>query len=122
MRRLGCGNATSNKELDLRRRLIPEEVHHILFFFSSRRRHTTLTCDWSSDVCSSDLSEEENTAASPIERVINRANQRFARYQDLRIATIPRLQGYGFRARQDIQVGEMDQKIGRASCRERVGR
>src|SRR6266480_7363771 len=27
----------------------------ILFFFSSRRRHTRLTCDWSSDVCSSDL-------------------------------------------------------------------
>src|SRR4051812_49697046 len=27
------------------------------FFFSSRRRHTRLTCDWSSDVCSSDLIE-----------------------------------------------------------------
>src|SRR6266571_8343348 len=27
----------------------------VLFFFSSRRRHTRLTCDWSSDVCSSDL-------------------------------------------------------------------
>src|SRR5690242_21150421 len=27
-----------------------------MFFFSSRRRHTRLTCDWSSDVCSSDLS------------------------------------------------------------------
>src|SRR2546427_9375345 len=26
------------------------------FFFSSRRRHTTFDCDWSSDVCSSDLS------------------------------------------------------------------
>src|SRR5690242_21285935 len=26
------------------------------FFFSSRSRHTSLTCDWSSDVCSSDLS------------------------------------------------------------------
>src|SRR5690242_21409920 len=25
------------------------------FFFSSRRRHTRLTCDWSSEVCSSDL-------------------------------------------------------------------
>src|SRR3989344_9192977 len=28
------------------------------FFFSSRRRHTRLTCDWSSDVCSSDLLEQ----------------------------------------------------------------
>src|SRR6266480_5981924 len=27
----------------------------VFFFFSSRRRHTRLTCDWSSDVCSSDL-------------------------------------------------------------------
>src|SRR5260221_1992890 len=27
------------------------------FFFSSRRRHTRSLCDWSSDVCSSDLPE-----------------------------------------------------------------
>src|SRR5205085_6527814 len=25
------------------------------FFFSSRRRHTRFDCDWSSDMCSSDL-------------------------------------------------------------------
>src|SRR5947209_18648317 len=28
---------------------------HIFFFFSSRRRHTRYWRDWSSDVCSSDL-------------------------------------------------------------------
>src|SRR2546430_11676183 len=28
-------------------------------FFSSRRRHTRFDCDWSSDVCSSDLSGTE---------------------------------------------------------------
>src|SRR6266478_6717293 len=27
----------------------------VYFFFSSRRRHTRFDCDWSSDVCSSDL-------------------------------------------------------------------
>src|SRR2546427_8223580 len=27
----------------------------VFFFFSSRRRHTRFDCDWSSDVCSSDL-------------------------------------------------------------------
>src|SRR6266478_2549538 len=27
------------------------------FFFSSRRRHTRFDCDWSSDVCSSDLDD-----------------------------------------------------------------
>src|SRR6266480_1424255 len=31
------------------------EISTGYFFFSSRRRHTRLTCDWSSDVCSSDL-------------------------------------------------------------------
>src|SRR2546430_6475974 len=31
------------------------EVSRCVFFFSSRRRHTRFDCDWSSDVCSSDL-------------------------------------------------------------------
>src|SRR5437588_4328897 len=30
----------------------------MFFFFSSRRRHTRSLCDWSSDVCSSDLTPE----------------------------------------------------------------
>src|SRR5260370_11096627 len=34
-------------------RPLPREVRP--FFFSSRRRHTRFKCDWSSDVCSSDL-------------------------------------------------------------------
>src|SRR2546430_7544788 len=35
----------------------PPEGYCLLlsFFFSSRRRHTRFDCDWSSDVCSSDL-------------------------------------------------------------------
>src|SRR5947207_11394372 len=31
----------------------------LFFFFSSRRRHTRSLCDWSSDVCSSDLSRSQ---------------------------------------------------------------
>src|SRR5688572_31218796 len=31
------------------------------FFFSSRRRHTRFDCDWSSDVCSSDLAGADAT-------------------------------------------------------------
>src|SRR5260221_8281519 len=31
----------------------------LFFFFSSRRRHTRSLCDWSSDVCSSDLIGED---------------------------------------------------------------
>src|SRR6267143_1326307 len=42
-------------------RLATVSIHCVLgevvgeFFFSSRRRHTSWNCDWSSDVCSSDL-------------------------------------------------------------------
>src|SRR5256885_6909844 len=37
-----------------------ERFHHC-FFFSSRRRHTRLQGDWSSDVCSSDLTHAKHT-------------------------------------------------------------
>src|SRR5205085_7568387 len=33
----------------------------VFFFFSSRRRHTRFDCDWSSDVCSSDLSKNHTS-------------------------------------------------------------
>src|SRR2546427_7874306 len=37
------------------------------FFFSSRRRHTRFDCDWSSDVCSSDLGSV-NAASAALKR------------------------------------------------------
>src|SRR6266853_110900 len=37
----------------------------IAFFFSSRRRHTRFDCDWSSDVCSSDLQYEMPASGLP---------------------------------------------------------
>src|SRR4051812_49451306 len=43
---------------EARERLRPSQPRPTIgdgFFFSSRRRHTRLSCDWSSDVCSSDL-------------------------------------------------------------------
>src|SRR5256886_11541126 len=33
-----------------------------VFYFSSRRRHTRFDCDWSSDVCSSDLHLANDTS------------------------------------------------------------
>src|SRR3989475_10583710 len=36
----------------------------LFFFFSSRRRHTRFDCDWSSDVCSSDLRRGPKKAAA----------------------------------------------------------
>src|SRR2546430_634105 len=46
-------------------------IHHngnFFFFFSSRRRHTRFDCDWSSDVCSSDLiwSPDLGSAGLPV--------------------------------------------------------
>src|SRR2546430_6039158 len=40
--------------------MIIKNVTDVFFFFSSRRRHTRFDCDWSSDVCSSDLGFEEH--------------------------------------------------------------
>src|SRR5882762_1475854 len=38
----------------------------MLFFFSSRRRHTRFKCDWSSDVCSSDLGWDKVRLTAPV--------------------------------------------------------
>src|SRR6266481_117089 len=71
------------------------------FFFSSRRRHTRWNCDWSSDVCSSDL------YAIPIDLVLPDA---------LMLAG-----GATQQARVDqLQILRGGIEIGRASCRERV--
>src|SRR5262245_65620350 len=43
------------------------------FFFSSRRRHTRCLSDWSSDVCSSDLSSL--TTSRPIALLAHRAER-----------------------------------------------
>src|SRR5204863_1485520 len=37
----------------------------MLFFFSSRRRHTISLRDWSSDVCSSDLTRSSAATSTP---------------------------------------------------------
>src|SRR2546430_8345130 len=39
--------------------MFEELLFELFFFFSSRRRHTRFDCDWSSDVCSSDLDGAE---------------------------------------------------------------
>src|SRR6476646_3934015 len=40
------------------------------FFFSSRRRHTISLCDWSSDVCSSDLGDLVPAALATLPAVL----------------------------------------------------
>src|SRR5689334_23479686 len=54
------------------------------FFFSSRRRHTRWNCDWSSDVCSSDLETDWiaqhffTGGLMPSHRLIEQVADRFA--------------------------------------------
>src|SRR5438046_3662432 len=47
------------------------------FFFSSRRRHTRLVSDWSSDVCSSDLTEPTSDSVSGF-RISRKPHLQFA--------------------------------------------
>src|SRR5205085_3700748 len=56
------------------------------FFFSSRRRHTRFDCDWSSDVCSSDLAD---SSAVPFQRTTADESARpFLRARVCRIAGV----------------------------------
>src|SRR5437016_10760774 len=85
------------------------------FFFSSRRRHTRLVSDWSSDVCSSDLSSPG--PAWPWLCQLWEARPRVGRLGSLSLsaAAPPRAP-----RRLPRNMNEKRPKIGRASCRERV--
>src|SRR4029453_17831459 len=49
------------------------------FFFSSRRRHTRSLCDWSSDVCSSDLKAHRDRLREESDDMANIAIHGFGR-------------------------------------------
>src|SRR5699024_11230975 len=50
--------------------------HYVFFFFSSRRRHTRSKRDWSSDVCSSDLTAGTE-ALRALRALLNRVPERY---------------------------------------------
>src|SRR5207253_7957671 len=96
-------------------------------FFSSRRRHTRWPRDWSSDVCSSDLSPSRgllpfagdkprpsSAGDKPRPTTLLRALGSAGGFldEDLELPVV-------LHAGRQREVGE---EIGRASCRERVGR
>src|SRR5688572_32496401 len=64
------------------------ELSVFMFFFSSRRRHTRFDCDWSSDVCSSDLFSRRrlvgSNCGSPWRLRARRSTGRFARRSEER--------------------------------------
>src|SRR2546430_14850355 len=69
--------------------------HALFFFFSSRRRHTRFDCDWSSDVCSSDL-DDCNYAEGKSQRSSSRTLRGTARLEHT--SALDRASGMQFRA------------------------
>src|SRR5437660_8628160 len=97
---------------------IEKITHSVVFFFSSRRRHTRWPRDWSSDVCSSDLDELDLLRALRIA-------------DEFKLKPILFGNGYEYRVRKSLaekkpaiilplDFPKPPEKIGRASCRERV--
>src|SRR2546427_1782663 len=70
------------------------------FFFSSRRRHTRFDCDWSSDVCSSDLLEGEDASWMDPARPVHGPRENHGRLR-------PGTDGVqtGWRGEEDSQIG-----------------
>src|SRR2546430_3481695 len=86
-----------------------------LFFFSSRRRHTRFDCDWSSDVCSSDLLEPHCFVPDfgwgkdiGTDVLVGTGKERDIRHKAVGLEAAP------------VEAEVADNEIGRASCRERV--
>src|SRR2546430_8341127 len=84
----------------------------VFFFFSSRRRHTRFDCDWSSDVCSSDLTTTPRSHASTPWSIASPATPHHRRREAL-------TERDGSRTSPKVSSTPWS-KIGRASCRERV--
>src|SRR5256885_2619768 len=57
--------------------ILSKRLDLIFFFFSSRRRHTRLQGDWSSDVCSSDLTPGRPEGRGKIERLFETVRGQF---------------------------------------------
>src|SRR5207237_4585090 len=93
-------------------------------FFTSRRRHTRFKCDWSSDVCSSDLGHA-STLAGPETKFVSVNNDT--------VYSIANVDTSGGPVRLDVpdsrtvptgcprlpEPSGRSCEIGRASCRER---
>src|SRR5207249_8055162 len=90
------------------------------FFFSSRRRHTRSKRDWSSDVCSSDLSMAETAENVAEDYQVTRADQdAFALRSQQRAA---RASAAGYFADEIVPVDAPGGKAGPRSEERRVGK
>src|SRR2546430_8387310 len=76
-----------------------DEARVFCFFFSSRRRHTRFDCDWSSDVCSSDLATQLTVTPSAAN---SRASNLAAAVTADRSTTEAARSGRGWRTAADV--------------------
>src|SRR5260370_32767957 len=87
------------------------------FFFSSRRRHTRFKCDWSSDVCSSDLNFALvgfSMGGGEVARYLGKYGSKGVS-KAVFLSSVP-----PFLLKTPDNPEGVDSEIGRASCRERV--
>src|SRR5256886_3893472 len=90
---------------------------YLFFFFSSRRRHTRFDCDWSSDVCSSDLLRDPMSPPFHVNFVRGLRVLQISAALPQGAKGVARLVPIDF---QHAPLPPKPRKIGRASCRERV--
>src|SRR5207245_7877811 len=92
-----------------------------LFFFSSRRRHTRCYRDWSSDVCSSDLSRARRPAARDALLYCFFSSPRYTRQPHLQAGWVTcRSGGLGSRANtcslaHSVQQRSEERRVGKES-------
>src|SRR2546430_13680833 len=84
----------------------------MLFFFSSRRRHTRFDCDWSSDVCSSDLQRVKLAYSTDLVLVMlpSRRFPRLARWQ----GSFPRDEIFVDQSQSFIQLRSEERRVGKS--------
>src|SRR3546814_1941416 len=95
--------------------------YFVFFFFKQKTAYEMRISDWSSDVCSSDLSSRAEDGEALSDFVFRQFAKRLAQATDRKAAgPHQRLDG----DRVDRRIVEMEQRqqrqIGRASCRARV--
>src|SRR2546430_10989658 len=110
-----CNIADHNKTVGQKNTRTGLVYDFSVFFFSSRRRHTRFDCDWSSDVCSSDLYFNKHAKDLTLEEAAMLAGMLKSG-----VEYSPILHSDRAMARRNLVINNMLEEIGRASCRERV--
>src|SRR5205085_9210634 len=93
-----------------------------LFFFSRRRRHTSFDCDWSSDVCSSDLEGWTTALRQELIKECGVTGRLEMREMDILVLKPSEMQAQGFKPSNKMPNGRaMIKNPGRSEER-RVGK